>query len=147
MKRPSTTARSAPERTRLASARAATQQVQPGDHHGLAGAGFPGQYRQAAVEFGRRDADGAQRLDPYFTKHRAAPSPSTPAGDRQAELAHEAVGERRTIQPRPFHRYVATPHLQPCTGRDEHLAAAVAEHQGVVPVALDFDGDAQRRGW
>ena len=48
-----------------------TQQVQPGDHHGLTGAGFPGQYRQTPVELGRGDADGAQRLDPDLTEHRS----------------------------------------------------------------------------
>lgn len=59
LNRPSTTARSAPERTRVASLSPA-QQMQSGDHHGLAGAGLPGQHGQAAVRVGGGRTDGAQ---------------------------------------------------------------------------------------
>ena len=45
------------------------EQVQAGDHHGLAGAGLAGQHGQPAVELGGRRADRAQRLDADFGEH------------------------------------------------------------------------------
>ena len=42
------------------------EQMQAGDHHGLAGTGLAGEHGESAVELGGRGADRAERLDTDF---------------------------------------------------------------------------------
>ena len=51
------------------------EQVQPGHHHRLAGAGLTGQYGQAAVELADGRADRTQRLDADFSQHSVSTEP------------------------------------------------------------------------
>ena len=143
VKRPSTTARSAPDGPgwrRRGRRRAGAARSPPWSCR----CRFRRSAQSAHGQIRRARADGAERLDAYFGQHSVSTGravTSAPAFDRQPEFAHQAVGERRAVQTSPFHRRVAARHLQPATGRYQHFAAAVAEHHGVVPVRLDLDRD------
>ena len=68
----------------------AAEQVQAGDHHGLAGPGLPGQHGQPAVELGGGGADGAERLDPDLGKHYWPRQPVT--GNRNLRTSRSVNG-------------------------------------------------------
>ena len=104
---PSTRAVLAPGADRAGVGATAEQQAERGHDHRLAGAGLTGDHRQPGAELERRttrsppasrsgspQASVWPRAQPPAALGRAAP-----ALDRQAELGHQPVGERRLVQP------------------------------------------------
>ena len=141
---------------RAAVGAAAEQQSERGHDHGLAGAGLTGDHGQPGAELERRGVDHAELADPDLLKHpvllRAAlghPAPAlgraAPALDRQPELGHQPVGERRLVQPDQPHRRRAAAHLDPGAGRQVERASPVGpQHAGAVGAGQHLDG--QHRG-
>lgn len=77
---------------------AAHEEGQGGDEHGLARTGLTGDDGEAGVEFDGGLGDDAEVGDAQFGDHSGLLDRSSPAGDGQAELCDESVGERAGVQ-------------------------------------------------
>ena len=137
VKRPSTTARSAPGPDPGGVGAGTAEQVQAGDHHRLAGAGLAGQHGQPAVELGGRGADRAQRLDTDLGEHYCPRHPVTGSRNLRTRRSVNGALSSRTHFSGVPQRVTS----QPAARGHHHLAATVAEHQRIVAVRLDLDRD------
>src|SRR5690606_37222795 len=140
-KRPSTTARLAPTRTRVGSARTlesrcrlVTTIVLPAPVSPVSTVSPP--WKRAY----------ASEITPRLSIRISASIselPSPPALHRKFELAHHPIREGCRIQPHPADRIASSHHLEPGTGRDVDDAAPVAEDHPVVAAGEGFDRDAR----
>ena len=77
---------------------AAHEQGQCGDEHRLSRTGLTGDDSEAGVEFDGGLGDDTEVGDTQFGDHSGLLDRSSPAGDGQAELRDESVGERAGVE-------------------------------------------------